>query len=91
MTLTTLRRWAFLEALLVCLAIALVGLARIALYGPTILLNSMLSGDLVALLTLAGLRVRHRSRRSVEPAKTLSSRQPRKAPLKKGSARTNRL
>jgi hypothetical protein len=55
-TVPSLRPWAYLEAMVVCLLIAVVCITRLAIEGPSVTLASILSGDLLALLTLAGLR-----------------------------------
>lgn len=53
-----LRRWAFLAATVVCVLVAVVCVVRLAVGEPSLRLGSILTGDLLALLALAGVRRR---------------------------------
>ena len=56
MSLRSLRRWAFLAALVVAVTFAFILAARLALDGPSFRLGLMATGVFAVLLTLAGIR-----------------------------------
>jgi len=58
LTIPGLRRWAFLDALVLCTAIAIYAIAELVMHGPSVGLDVLLGGDMTSIFALAGVRRR---------------------------------